>query len=113
MLILAGSLVGVQVGALGTTYVRQYMIKFVSGTVMLLAALSRGIMIPVYLADLQIVQLGDGVYGLLSAASAVVLYGALLASGVLIVGAMVKGKRAAALAEAALERGTAAPEPSI
>ena len=35
MLILAGSLFGVQLGAIGTTYVKEYMIKYVMATIML------------------------------------------------------------------------------
>ena len=52
LLILAGSLIGVQLGALGTTYVKDYMIKMVMAAVMLIVAVSRGAKIPGYLADL-------------------------------------------------------------
>ncbi|PMP98038.1 MAG: sulfite exporter TauE/SafE family protein, partial [Thermodesulfobacterium geofontis] len=44
MLILLGSLFGVQLGAIGTTYVKDYMIKIVMGTIMLIVLLSRGLM---------------------------------------------------------------------
>ncbi len=53
MIILAGSLFGIQLGAIGTTYVKPYMVKVVMGVIMLLVLLSRGIEIPVYLSDLQ------------------------------------------------------------
>lgn len=56
LLILAGSLIGVQLGALGTTYVKDYMIKIVMAAVMLIVAISRGSKIPGYLADLGIIQ---------------------------------------------------------
>ena len=46
LLILAGSLVGVQLGALGTTYVKDYMIKIVMASVMLIVAISRGAKTP-------------------------------------------------------------------
>jgi hypothetical protein len=52
LLILSSSLIGVQLGALGTTYVKDYTIKIVMGSVMLIVAVSRGAMIPGYLADL-------------------------------------------------------------
>ena len=55
LLILAGSLVGVQLGALGTTYVKDYMIKIVMASTMLIVAVSRGAKIPGYLADLNLV----------------------------------------------------------
>jgi uncharacterized membrane protein YfcA len=52
LLILSASLIGVQLGALGTTYVKDYMIKIVMAATMLIVAISRGAMIPGYLADL-------------------------------------------------------------
>jgi len=55
LLILAGSLIGVQLGALGTTYVKDYMIKMVMASTMLIVAVSRGAKIPGYLADLNLV----------------------------------------------------------
>jgi hypothetical protein len=42
LIILAGSLFGVQLGAIGTTYVKEHMIKIVMGTIMLVVAVSRG-----------------------------------------------------------------------
>jgi uncharacterized membrane protein YfcA len=52
MLILLGSLFGVQLGAIGTTYVKGYMIKFVMGVIMLIILVSRATVVPVYLAQL-------------------------------------------------------------
>jgi len=52
LLILSTSLIGVQLGALGTTYVKDYMIKVVMAATMLIVAISRGAKIPGYLADL-------------------------------------------------------------
>ncbi len=101
VLILAGSLVGVQVGALGTSYVKQYMIKLVSAVIMLLASVSRAVMIPAYLSDLNVISVGDTTYDLLSNVSRVVLYGTLLAAGALIIRAMIKGKREAEVRERA------------
>jgi len=51
-LILATSLIGVQIGAVGTTYVRPYFIKLAMAVVMLLVTLSRACAIPGYLVDL-------------------------------------------------------------
>jgi len=55
LLILAGSLIGVQLGALGTTYVKDHTIKLVMAAVMLIVAVSRGAKVPGYLADLNII----------------------------------------------------------
>ncbi len=93
ILILVGSLLGVQVGALGTSYVKQYMIKLVAAVIMLLASVSRAIMIPAYLSDLDVIHVDGTTYDLLSNASSVVLYGTLIIAGGLIVRAMIMGKR--------------------
>ena len=94
-LLLAGSLIGVQVGAIGTSYVRQYMIKIVAGAVMILAGVSRAIAIPTYLSDLDMVAIGGGAYMALEKASLIFLFATLIGSGLLIIGAMYKGRKAA------------------
>ncbi|NIQ81336.1 MAG: sulfite exporter TauE/SafE family protein, partial [Anaerolineae bacterium] len=71
VLILAGSLIGVQVGALGTSYVKEYMIKVVAAVIMLLASVSRAVMIPAYLSDLRVIPMGDTTYDLVSNVSRV------------------------------------------
>ena len=57
MIILAGSLFGVQLGAIGTTYVKEYMIKYVMATIMLIVAVSRGFALPKYLNQLQLIAM--------------------------------------------------------
>lgn len=94
-LLLAGSLIGVQVGAIGTSYVRQYMIKIVAGAVMILAGVSRAIAIPTYLSDLDMVAIGGGTYMALEKASLMLLFATLIGSGLLIIGAMYRGRKAA------------------
>jgi nucleotide-binding universal stress UspA family protein len=56
MIILAGSLFGIQLGAMGTTYVKPHMIKLVMGVIMIMALMSRAIVIPVYLAELDVID---------------------------------------------------------
>lgn len=56
MIILAGSLFGIQLGAMATTYVKSYMIALVMGVIMVIVLVSRLLMIPVYLARLDIIQ---------------------------------------------------------
>jgi len=112
LLILAGSLIGVQIGALGTTYVKQYMIKLVSALVMILAAVSRAMMVPVYLSGVGLLAVDETTSGLLTLLSSVVLYGTLISAGVLIIVAMLKGKRAAeeARGAAVLPEASTSPE---
>jgi len=96
LLILAASLIGVQLGALGTTYVKDYTIKIVMGSVMLIVAVSRGAKIPGYLADLDLVAaLTPSTAGLLNQVSFWALVAALATAGIIISGAMFKGIMAA------------------
>jgi hypothetical protein len=92
LLILAGSLIGVQLGALGTTYVKDYMIKIVMAAVMLIVAVSRGAKIPGYLADLNLIpQLQARLAGGLDSISFWALIAALAVAGIIISVAMVRG----------------------
>ena len=56
MILLAGSLFGIQLGAIGTTYVQPYMVKVVMGVIMVIVLFSRAIMIPVYLSELELIE---------------------------------------------------------
>ncbi|MEJ2697265.1 MAG: sulfite exporter TauE/SafE family protein [Candidatus Sulfobium sp.] len=91
LLILAGSLFGVQLGALGTTYVKDYVVKVVMGAVMLIVAVSRGAKVPVYLRDLGWMNLDATAERMLNHVSFWALIAALLTAGLIITGAMVKG----------------------
>ncbi len=92
LLILAGSLIGVQLGALGTTYVKDYMIKMVMAATMLIVAVSRGSKIPGYLADLGLRgELSSGTAALLNQISFWALIAALGTAGGIITVAMIKG----------------------
>ncbi len=64
-LILATSLIGVQIGAVGTTYVKQYYIKLAMATVMLLVTVSRSLAVPRYLVKLGWIQLDQGIVNLM------------------------------------------------
>ena len=76
MLILLGSLFGIQVGAIGTTYVKDYQVKFTMAVIMLTVLFSRFFYIPGYLAQLGVIApmeettvkmlkwIGDGVLAL-------------------------------------------------
>ena len=96
LLILAGSLIGVQLGALGTTYVKDYMIKLVMASTMLIVAVSRGAKIPGYLADLNMVApIEPQLSHTLSQVSYWALITALASAGVIITFAMIRGMMAA------------------
>ena len=56
LIILAGSLFGVQLGAIGTTYVKAHVIKYVMALIMLIVAVSRVLAVPGYLAALDLLD---------------------------------------------------------
>jgi len=92
MIILAGSLFGVQIGAIGTTYVKEYAVKFVMGMIMVIVLLSRLIKLPVYLSDLQVIPpMSESIAATLDNLSFTTLAVALLAGMVAITAALVKG----------------------
>ena len=94
MIILAGSLFGIQLGAIGTTYVKPYMVKLVMGTIMVLVLLSRGLMIPIYLAELNYISpIEKSIADFVSNASFVMLIAALLVGGVIVLYALWSGHR--------------------
>lgn len=92
LLILAGSLIGVQLGALGTTYVKDHTIKLVMAAVMLIVAVSRGAKVPGYLADLDLIPaLQSQMSTILNNVSFWALIAALGVAGIIISVAMIKG----------------------
>jgi len=91
LLILAASLFGVQLGAIGTTYVKDHTIKLVMAAVMLIVAVSRGVLIPVYLDELGVMAISPGLAGVLDSISFWALITALATAGVIISSAMIKG----------------------
>ncbi|MQL50954.1 TSUP family transporter [Desulfofundulus thermobenzoicus] len=93
VLIMAGSLLGVQLGAVGTTYVKDYMIKYVMSSIMIIVAISRAIAIPNYLNKLGIIALTKEATVLLSNTSFIIMCLALITGGVIILGSMWKRKR--------------------
>jgi len=96
LILLAGSLFGVQLGAIGTTFVRPYVIKVVMAAIMLIVAASRGLMIPVYLTQLGEADLSQAVMAALGSVSFALLVLALCTGGIIILAAMLKGHRSQA-----------------
>jgi uncharacterized protein len=108
MIILAGSLFGIQLGAIGTTYVKPFMIKVVMGLIMVIVLFSRGLMVPVYLSQLGLIEkLGDGTVSLLKGISFAIMIFALLMGAFIVLRAMWQGREAERLQHAAgaLEHG--------
>jgi uncharacterized membrane protein YfcA len=93
MIILAGSLFGVQLGAIGTTYVKEYMIKYVMATIMLIVAVSRFFAIPKYLNELHLILLTDGAVKLMTQLSFAIMCFALLVGASIILSSLFKARR--------------------
>jgi len=93
--VLAGSLFGIQLGAMGTTYVKPFMIKFVMGAIMVIVLFSRALMIPVYLAKLGVIgTLSETTVKVLKSTSFGIMAFALLMGAPVILSAMFRGRRA-------------------
>lgn len=92
LIILAGSLFGVQIGAIGTTYVKEHMVKFVMGMIMVIVLFSRLFKMPVYLSELKFIEpIGATASKWLSIISFSTLAIALFAGAFVILGALLKG----------------------
>jgi uncharacterized membrane protein YfcA len=104
LLIMAGSLIGVQLGAVGTTYVKEYVIKLVMSTIMLIVSVSRGVAIPTYLHELGKITLAESTQAILKNVSFIMMCVALATGGVIILGNMWKRKKEIQLETEAKER---------
>ena len=92
MLILLGSLFGVQLGAIGTTYVKAYQIKLVMAVIMLTVLFSRFFYIPGYLSKLHaIAPLEPETINTLSTLGDSVLAVALILGAVTVLTSLTKG----------------------
>jgi uncharacterized protein len=101
LIILAGSLFGVQLGAIGTTYVKENMIKIVMGTIMLIVAFSRALAVPRYLTQLELMSVEKSTLSILDMVSFTTMCLALVVGAVIIIGGMIKGKRTDSAAQTA------------
>lgn len=93
LIILAGSLLGVQLGAIGTTYVKENMIKVVMGTIMIIVAVSRALAVPKYLEQLGLISMAKSWIEILDIVSFVTMCIALGVGAVIILGSMWKTRR--------------------
>ena len=94
MIILAGSLFGIQLGAIGTTYVKPFMIKMVMGVIMVTVLFSRALMVPVYMSQLGLIgTLEDTTVNVLKSTSFAIMIFALALGAFIVLKAMWQGRR--------------------
>lgn len=99
MIILGGSLFGIQLGAIGTTYVKPFMIKVVMGVIMVTVLFSRALMVPVYMSQLGLIgQIGDTTVKALKSTSFAIMIFALALGAFIVLKAMWQGRKAEKLA---------------
>jgi hypothetical protein len=92
MLILLGSLFGIQLGAIGTTYVKDYQIKLVMAVIMLTVLFSRVFYVPGYLSQLGVIApLDDASITTLKTLGDSVLAVALILGAITVLTALTKG----------------------
>lgn len=95
MIILAGSLFGIQLGAIGTTYVKPFMIKVVMGVIMVIVLFSRALMVPVYMSQLGLIQeISESSEKLLKSVSFGIMIFALALGAFIVLKAMWQGRKA-------------------
>lgn len=109
MLILLGSLFGIQVGAIGTTYVKDYQVKFTMAVIMLTVLFSRFFYIPGYLGELGLMApLSESTVKLLKYAGDGILALALLVGAYTVLSALAKGMKAHKQRQSVMARAEAA-----
>jgi hypothetical protein len=92
MIILCGSLFGIQLGAVGTTYVKDYTVKLVMGVIMVTVLFSRFFYIPGYLSQLGMIEpLAPETIKTLKMLGDATLVLALASGAIIIVSALIKG----------------------
>jgi uncharacterized membrane protein YfcA len=92
MIILAGSLFGIQIGAIGTTYVKDSIVKFVMGLIMVIVLFSRFFYVPGYLSKLGLIAtMRESTITTLKLLGDATLLLALAVGGITIIVALIKG----------------------
>lgn len=95
MLILAGSLFGIQLGAIGTTYVKDSTVKLVMGLIMVIVLFSRFFYVPGYLSHLELIEtMAEDTIKILKLIGDGMLVLGLAVGGMTIVIALIKGMAA-------------------
>ena len=94
LLLLLGSILGVFVGTYGTKVVKEVLIRFVMGTVILLCVASRALAIPVYLRQLHLASFDAALVPWFNGGSAAMLFAAGVGGAGLILLNIVKARLA-------------------
>ena len=84
LLLYAGSLIGIYIGAYGTKVVREMLIRLVTAIIILLCVVSRAITVPVYLQQLGYLDMNPAYNDIFNLASKIMLYGSGIGGGGLI-----------------------------
>ena len=74
VLLYTGSLFGIYIGAYGTKVVKEVVIRVVTGMIIILCVLSRGIAIPIYLRQLGVLEMNAGYDVFFNGASKALLF---------------------------------------
>jgi uncharacterized membrane protein YfcA len=90
LLLYVGSLAGVYVGAYGTKVVKEVLIRLVTSLIILLCVLSRGIAIPVYLRQLDVVAFDPAWDQYFNAGSKILLFGSGISGAAVILVAVIR-----------------------
>ena len=86
LLLYTGSLIGIYVGAFGTKVCKEKMIRIVTGTIILLCVISRGIAIPMYLRQIGWIELDPALDPMFNLISQIFLYAAgLSGTGIIVI----------------------------
>ena len=104
LLLYAGSLVGIFIGAYGTKIVKQVMIRLVTGVVILTCVLSRLIAIPVYLRQLEMISFDPALDVYFNGASKWLLFLAGMSGLLMILTLVIKAHRQRMRVQATLFR---------
>jgi uncharacterized membrane protein YfcA len=85
LLLYAGSLLGIYIGAIGTSLVKELYIRLVTAILILLCCISRGLAIPAYLKDLDWMQFSDSAVRYFGIGSKLFLFGSGIVATTLII----------------------------
>lgn len=93
MIILAGSFFGVQIGAIGNTYVKDHVVKLSMAIIMLMVLASRLFYMPGYFTDLELIAINSDTRQILDLIGHIILALALIVGTGIIFNAMYWGMR--------------------
>jgi len=105
LLLYAGSLLGIYIGAYGTKVVKEIVIRMVTSVIILICVISRAIAIPIYLQQLGYIDLDPAYNDYLNSASKGLLYVAGISGGLMIMFFVSKAYFQRRKIEASLSRG--------